>query len=368
MPSQDKRRNPDPNTWDDPTGSNYDPTPKATLARGSAGSTTEAAPATYPLVVQNIGGAGEKYFIYDAKNDIHFIVLHLDTCTNYRDNTPSGYTGAYCGQAITGQPDIYAVFYKLIPTTCPAGYAVSGNNCVLADPSQVMKPPTVPCEVVFDTNTNSWQSDARNPNCSGFDGSIQTNGNNLHVTDASGHSADITRNPNGGYTATVPTADGGSNTITTGPYSPSAGGDGKPGFPITGITTTPGTGSGTGGNGSGGNGTGTGTTGNGNGSCGGTDQVPCSINDSGFDGLTPPSSDDVGTAWDERITNLDDLKDQGNFGIDNSWLPNLLPGPVVNCQPMNFPVHMQINNLLNIDDVIKSILNNSLFPPSAPYR
>jgi hypothetical protein len=348
----EKRQNPDPSKWDDPQGSSYDPTPKDTVPRGG-GSVTLPAPSTYPLVVQDIGGSGDRYYSYDQLNDIHYLVLHRanGACTGYRDDAPPLYTGAWCGSvSIEGSASAFAVYYRLIPTSCPTGYQASGTSCELVDPMAVMKPAdTIPCEIVFDPATGTWESDSRNPECGNFqgttDGSFSIEGPTLRITDSEGDSATITRRPDGGFNINSPTPDGGTREVVTGPRAPDAGGPGRPGHPVTSITDKP-PGSG-GGNG---NGNGNGSSG---GSCGGPNQPPCVIDDSGFKDLNPKFSDVVEKAWDDRIEGLNALKDQGDFGVNTSWIPSLLPGPVVSCRALEWPVKVRMMGITVADQIVR---------------
>lgn len=346
------RQNPDPEKWNDAAAGSYDPTPKETLPRGAAGSTTEHAPSTYPKVVENIGGVGEKYYIYDSKNDIHYMTLSRATCTGYRDDAQSGYTGAWCGSLTVGaEPLIFAVYYRLIPTSCPPGYQIAGSACTLIDAEQVMKPADqIPCEVVFNEQTLSWEVDKKNPSCldGGVDGSIQVDGNILRIVDQNFDVAEISRLPSGGYSVTAPTSDGGSREVITGPRTPDAGGDGKPGLPIIGITDKP-PGSGTGGSGSSNN-------------CGGKGQPSCSVvvDDSGFENLDPQLTKELEKSLDDRVSSIDRLKDQSDWGINASWVPSILPGPPVSCQTLDWPIRITVMRVVLVDQILKIDLCDKL--------
>jgi hypothetical protein len=345
--TDEQRQNPDPDRWNDPSAGSYDVTPKEQIPRGSGGNITQQIPNTWPAVVDDIGGSGDKYYVYNATNDAHVIVLFRPNgfCTGYQNDAPTGYAGQWCGQRTNiSSTGAFAVYFRAIPTSCPAGYSISGSFCILQDVQQVMKPAeTVPCEVVYDSNRGVWDVDMKNPECVNFinalqDGSIVVDGNTIRVTDNNGDTSSVTRNPDGGFTVTTPTTDGGTSTVVTQPRDPNAGGSGRPGFPIGSITVTP--------PGGGGNG-------NGGGSCGGPNQPPCKVDDSGFNDLNPDWSKEVERANQERQDYIGGLGDQGNFGVDNSWIPSFLPGAPVQCTALEWPITLAYRGYVLLNDVAR---------------
>jgi len=314
-----KRTNPDSSKFNDPSGAQRDVTPKPSFPVDAG---LQPQPATYTEVI-NAGGG-----VYSNGSAPYYRIKHVVTvpgqaadqyCTGNLSLVPPGYSMSWYGDH---NGVCTYVVTKSEPLACPAGYINDGNNgCTLADVAQVQKPAdTVPCEVLKNSD-GTWNVDGANPTCTEVNAALKVNGNTVQM-DRSPTSYDTVKaNPDGTYT--ISASDGNvQRTIQTGPYSSSSNG-----YPVTGITDgaavpsgSPGSGSGTGG-----------------GSCGGAGQVPCAMDDSGFtgkDGFLSGKLGEIGSALDAKKDQIDGLTDQGNAGIDGSWITGFLPGPVVTCKPI----------------------------------
>lgn len=327
------RQNPDKNKWDDAPANQRDPVPKQSYPI-TAGSQTM--PSNYPAVVQAIGGAGSGTFTrYSGSNPTHTSEVTVTT-----SGDPSKTASWQGGVTVNGQSGYYYVYDSVTPITCGAGYTRSGNDCIIiqAQAEQIMKPAKkVPCEVLRNAD-GSWVTDNKNPECVNLAQKMYVSDKKLTITRVSGSDYDeIESNPDGSMT--IRQRGGGANRdIKTGPYNSAADGwpiesiTDNPGSPSQ-TTTTSGPGTTTGGTG----GTGTGTSGGG--SCGGSGQVPCSIDDSGFNGKADSlngKADAAISKLDDREKQIKDTDDKGTFGIEKDWIPNLKPGPSVSCQPLNW--------------------------------
>lgn len=336
-----KRVNPDPNRWDDASGTSVDPTPKASF---SAHQGTSTAPSTFPAIVSAIGGAGESlWMIYDASRDVKY--LSVDTtswnlslpCNSYAnaDKVPSGYSAAWCGSVtVNNTTKTYAVYSQLSTVICPTGYTKDSNGVCqksVAD-SQIMKPSTTPCEIV-PRSDGSIDTDSRNPNCvdSISQGNVaQPNSRTIRTVISSGFQ-DTSFDADGGVTVTQNNNNGSKTIVHAGPYDSSTGGR-----LVDTVTST-------GGGGSSGTASG-GTTGSASGSavCGGPGLPACSVNidDSGFQGKDTA----VSTAADAAKAKLDERQafieskanDNSNFGLDTNWIPSMVPGPAVTCNSLKW--------------------------------
>jgi len=104
-------------------------------------------------------------------------------------------------------------------TECTPGYTKSGDSCQLTDDSQVKKPEDAPCEMLWDSGSSAFQTDAKAPGCAGI-----TNSPNFTVQNSDNSSMTVQPNSNGGFDITKTNQDGSSTTVKTGPYQPSQGG------------------------------------------------------------------------------------------------------------------------------------------------
>jgi hypothetical protein len=210
---------------------------------------------------------------------------------------------------------------------CGSGQSFNENtsSCTM---NNVVKPATLPCEVIY--KDNSWQKDDRNPNCDLVSDSLGISGNVVHLK-SSDSEVEIMRNADGTYEIKTKDSDGNWKTVNTSPYSKDSNG-----APVKDITdsdngkfhTVAGVGNG---------------NGNGSGSCGGKDQSPCSIDDSGFDG----KGDDIKGEFDKLSEGddkkLEDLEGyagkarEEDFGFEADWFPKLWPDEIP-CRALNFPV------------------------------
>lgn len=111
---------------------------------------------------------------------------------------------------------------------CDPGYSPSGDSCILSDATQIQKPSSTPCEVLYDATAKSLMTDPANPNCVG---QATVNGSNM-TTKSSGDNTSISITPNGagGFDITKTNADGTTLTVSTGPYDVVG-----HGYPITGT-------------------------------------------------------------------------------------------------------------------------------------
>lgn len=323
---QGVRGNPDSSKWNSATGTNRNPTPKGSFALNAG---LPAMPSSFPAVVQDMGGAGTKsYYNGNYRRD--------ETVTTA---PVAGQSASWSG-SVSGLTGTFYVYDKVTLLTCPAGYTNSSGTCNLTDSTSVTKPTSTPCEVLYDSGTQTFNFDAQNPNCSGLESQILTNsGKKIStVSTASTGSEKIEAEPtaNGGFSITQYKPDGSWVNAQTGPYS-----DVNGGYPITGTSSgsagsTPGgSGSGTGTGGTGGTGsTGTGT-GSGGGSCGGSGQVPCAIDGSGLQG----QSADLSSA----LSGVDTANQNVMSGIQ-SHMPTApawgwtLPVQPVSCSPLSWNV------------------------------
>jgi len=121
----------------------------------------------------------------------------------------SASTGGQCTQIAAPTQD----------TSCAAGYSKSGDGCQLTDASQVKKPEDAPCEMLWDSGSGAFQTDAKAPGCAGT-----TNSPNFTVQNPDNSSMTVQPNTNGGFDITKSNPDGSSTTVKTGPYQPSQGG------------------------------------------------------------------------------------------------------------------------------------------------
>lgn len=235
----------------------------------------------------------------------------------------------------TGTSDVYVariqkgyVHQIKIDRLCESGqvYDLEHSSCVDSD---VMKPATLPCEII---NINGeWKDDPRNPNCEATSDTYDISGNNLHIRDSEGE-MEIVRNDDGTYKIRYRDNAGNWNTINTGDYSESDGA-----APLLGVIDSP-TGGFVrvvyGGNGEGEEGDGEG------GSCGGVGQVPCAVDDSGFEGMDSDLGgkfSDLDAAGDEARKNMDDYDKDDNFGFEMDWFPNLWPDKMA-CEDISIPL------------------------------
>jgi len=327
-----KRQNPDPTKWDDATTRN--PTPKASFTNASSNTVL---PSTWPLVVQDMGGAGHKLYISSTGSTLWDVTV--TTSSNSSLSSSQQWSGSISGQ--TGTFYVYATSAQI---SCPAGYQSSGSNCVLKDATKVVKPAaTVPCEVIQNSD-GTWDVDSSNPECTNISSALTASGKTITYTRGTGDYDSITQTDTG-YTVST-RGPAGNRDITTGPYDPNQGGTVIQNITDLGSGSSSSSSGGTASSSSGSSSGGTassssgGTSGSGGGSCGGTGQVACSIDDSGFkgaDAIVGVKADAAISALDDRVNAINDQQKSDTFGIDTSWVPNLLPGssPVA-CQPITF--------------------------------
>lgn len=323
-----KRTNPDNTKFDDAT-TTRDPTPKATYPY------SQAAPGNGSLAAISNVGVGN--FTYSSNGgttvtEYHVIQTYQSGLSQAQADsaaktaTQSAHIGwSWSSGYFIASNDWRAIWYRTVSNpTCPAGYTYSAGQCNLSDASQVMKPAgRVPCEVLANGD-GTWDIDAKNPECSSISNQLTKSGKKLYVAKGDGTYDGIENKDDGGTSITT-----GNRTIDMGPPD----GEGKQ--TIRGITDG-GPGSTPGGTG------GTGSTGTGTGNCGGAGQSPCAVtvDDSGFQG----KDSIVGSAADAAKGKLDERQafiegkatENGNFGLDNSWIPSLIPGPAVTCQALKW--------------------------------
>ncbi len=340
----DKRANPDPSKWDDATA--VDPTPKATLpASSTLPSSSGTTPSTYTAINSAMTSGQLKQ--WTETNGSPRVVYKVTTTANTtaqsaylnKDYQPVTSGGFVTGQWVwlkgyTSASSPYDHLYNLLVATspgatrsittadlygCGAGYTYSAGQCNLTDATQVQKA-DMPCEIV-EVN-GSWTLDTANPTCTGSNAAgFTVSGTSARMNYTDGTSTSVARNTDGGLTIIDANPTSGTTTLTTGPFNTT-----HSAYPVTGVNqSAPGTGA----NGSGG-------------SCGGTGQVPCAIDTSGFTGVTAGVSAAItgaGTALDDRKTNFDSLSSSpqsGDHGITRDGLFNLSL-PTVTCAPLQIP-------------------------------
>lgn len=160
-------------------------------------------------------------------------------------SSPGGCTLLYLG---TTYPGPYFSFSYATSVVCPAGYSVSGNNCILSNPTVVPEPPNNNCQIIRTGNTYSTKSN--DPDCATnlptMSGATVTP-NTVSMTRSDGSVATVTINSDGTTTASeiypdIPNSK--THTLTTN-YSAPNPSTGE--VTLTGISTgsTPGVGTGT---------------------------------------------------------------------------------------------------------------------------
>lgn len=326
-----KRVNPDPTKFNDAT-TTRNPTPKPTYPQ------SPAAPGNGSLGA--IASAGVGNYSYSSNGGTSVTEYHViqtyqtglsqaQADSAAKTATQGAHTGwTWSGGYYIASNDWRAIWYRTVSNpSCPAGYTYSAGQCNLTDAAQVMKPAgRVPCEVLANSD-GSWDIDAKNPECTAIGNQLTRSGKKLYVAKGDGTYDGIENKDDGGTTITT-----GNRTIDMGPPD----GEGKQ--TIRGITdggpgTTPGGGGSTGGTGSGGTGSGT---------CGGPGQPACAVtvDDSGFQGkdaTVNAAADAINAKHDERKALIESKgTDTGNFGLDNTWIPSVLPGSPVSCQALKW--------------------------------
>lgn len=264
-----QRSNPDPSKFNDPAPGARDVTPKTFVAATPTGATGEPA---YPPGFETYTGdktylapAGQEFQWQDGKGNtyrgsdstamlalmtgnkaIDLFCFQGSTCiwksftfqsgngscvrseyrtsdTNVQTNAvqfcsyPAQSTCAVGSASAGGQCTVVAVPSQ--ETACTAGYSKSGDGCQLTDASQVKKPEDAPCEMLWDSSSGAFQTDAKAPGCAGT-----TNSPNFTVQNPDNSSMTVQPNTNGGFDITKSNPDGSSTTVNTGPYQPSQGG------------------------------------------------------------------------------------------------------------------------------------------------
>lgn len=264
-----KRTNPDPSSFNDPSGNARDVTPKASMAAKPDGGSVASYgsnfvqtgdKATYQAPSGHyfqMGGSGEfkgvdstsvimaayktnwpicatvgvqcvikgpygwdgncsHYDIRDVANGVDNYIASPGVCA-----WNSGMPPCPNGAATDGSGTCNTYLQQTPTVGCPSGYALSGSTCNLTDASQVKKPSATPCEVIYDGGAGQLQTDPANPNCA----SVQ-NGSAISVesNDGSNSSLTVAKNNNGGFDITQTKGSGSSVTASTGPYDPTSGG------------------------------------------------------------------------------------------------------------------------------------------------
>ena len=287
------RKNPDTKKWDNPANGGRDATPKATFplaealpGNGSLGAVASAGVGSYQYSQNN----GTTVTQYDVIQTYQPGMVQTAADTAAKNSTASAHVGwSWSGGYFISANDWRAVWYKTVATPiCPAGYSLSGTTCNLANATQVKKPASTTCEVLYSAGTQTFDFDTANPNCDGLKESLVSGKKLSSPSNSTGEKMSAEPTANGGFNICQTQQDGSWKCVQTGPYNPGTGGyPGQTGTSGTGGTpgdtgTGPGTGTGTGS----GAGTGTGTGSSSGGSCGGASQVKCGIDDSGLDGKT----------------------------------------------------------------------------------
>lgn len=341
----DKRMNPDPVKWDDATQVN--PTPKTTLPASSAvPATSGLAPSTYTPINASMASGDIKQWTF--ANGSPFVLYKL-TLPVFNPSQASflnkDFQPVATGLFVVGQWVWYKVYstigsptdylYQLTVATtagatravtnadlygCSAGYSYVSGQCNLADSTQVIKVDT-PCEIV-EVN-GSWTLDSQNPNCTGFNAAgFTVTGTTARMNFTDGTSTAVARNTDGGLTITDANPTTGTTAITTGPFNVPHGA-----YPVTTVNQSA---PGTGGNGS-------------SGSCGGTGQVACAVDTSGFTGQQvglAAAITSAGQALDAPKNAFDALSGSpqaGDHGITRDGLFSLAIPNVV-CAPFTFAI------------------------------
>jgi hypothetical protein len=343
-----KRENPDPTKWDDPAANAVDPTPKPILPSTSAyPSSSGTTPSSYLSVNSAMtAGSTKTYTNTNGTPQVYYKVSNTSTVGTQASYLNSAFTAIASGSFAPGQPvwirgytsstspydHIYLLAIASTASTtrsltngdlsgCTTGYAYDNSSgaCLLTDANAVMKPPA-PCEIVEVNGVNTL--DLKNPTCIGENaGSLTVTSEGARINSKDGTSTTVKRNGDGGVTITDANPTTGTTTVTTGPKNPAVNG-----YPVIGVTqTTPGSGTGTGGGGS----------------CGGTGQVPCAIDDSGFNGkdaVVTAAYDRAVAAQDAAKASFDSLPsgpNNGNHGVDPAGIFGISM-PAYSCAPLHF--------------------------------
>lgn len=323
-----KRDNPDPKVFDDATVRN--PTPKPTFTQSSLFQPVFANVKADDLVYASM----DTPQVYYANSPLNTNISKTTYLTPSNKVNPGSPYTQYMNWTLTsgaksGQNFIIYSKQEWVPYQCPTGYTLTNGTCNLTNAEQVTKPAgKVPCEVIRNAD-GSWDVDSKNPECGNVAAQLSTSGRNIKYTRGVGDYDSVTTQDDGSLAIDTITVNG-NRSIKTQPYSPSAGG-----YPIGSITDNGPGGTGT----TAGTGTTTGTTGTGTGSCGGTGQVKCGIDDSGFDGkaATINTKADAAIAkFDDRVAQIEAVNGNNTFGIDKSWIPDFKPGGAITCQPLKW--------------------------------
>lgn len=313
-----QRDNPDPTTWDSAASGARNPTPKSAYNL----TTSSTYPAQNQPICNIVTNSLNTYFDAYSWASGAYKTTYFATTTN--TNPGNGFV---TGGSYTCSGTFYYLWQKSVAftPTCPTGYALSGSGanttCTLtAQPATVQKPVgKVPCEVVKNSN-GTWDIDSQNPECVGLSSALTANNRTLTYNKGDGTYDTVTTNADG--TTQINT---GNRQISLGPQNT----DGT--YPITGITDNGANAGGTGGGTSG-------QTGTGSAVCGGPGLPACSvsIDDSGFSGkdtTVNAAADDAKAKLDDRTAFINSkANDSSTFGLDNTWIPSLIPGPAVACQ------------------------------------
>lgn len=311
-------------------------------------------PSSY-IDIAKAGGGGP--YKNDGKTVVYYTVSTVESCTP----NPGG---AWCGR-VDDPPSEYdpenktaiykAVFSRIEPATCKAGYVPSAGECVLQLEEIVAKPSDeLACELIDDGN--GYYVDHLNPECFEnqndellriFEKKFEVEGQEVKT--------EVTKNADGGNTIKVTDkATGNETTVRTKKYDKSKGG-----AEITEVSHKAGSGSGTNpgdggtgsnpGDGSGGNGTDPGSgDGDGEGDgfdCGVSGKEACKVDvdDSGFDDGWDPDAD-IKQIEDAEIAGFQNYVETNfsflnNYGINlDKFFDNIKIVPDRNCRPLEMSI------------------------------
>ncbi|MDW9237733.1 hypothetical protein C7S17_0791 [Burkholderia thailandensis] len=346
------RENPDPKRYDDaarPTGptaaSMRDAKPKTSYA-GEADRNATSTPPNGEVAASMPAGGSSSYAVSGENTIREYRSVDISLYSGLGDlqrcsaaqaatNPGSGWSFSCPSGRSSDGKTVGIWFRNSAQKACAEGYVLTSGSCLLSNAAAVKKPPgKVPCEVLVDPTDNSFQFDAANPSCSSLLSQFSKPAKNqLRYQNPSGGGYDIvTRNADG--SVTVETSDGTNyKKISVGAFDKDQGGGA-----IKGIDTGPQPGS----DGTGSGNTGSGGSGNGSGNCGGPGQSACAVtvDDSGFggkDAQVSSAADAIRSKLDERQAFIESKASSADhFGLDNSWIPSLLPGSPVTCSNLKW--------------------------------
>ena len=329
------RANPDPNKWNNPTGSARDVTPKTSFTADNK----------YPGAVNdpNLAAQAATDFYWNGGQQIPYVVgtdgnVYQVGWVAQGGSVPVGWSVRYTTAIVaTGSnPPQFVIMKNLgaftTSATCPTGYTLNGTTCQLVSASQVTKPATQPCEVLWDSGGKTFLWDQANTNCKDLAAQLQITAGKQDLTvpstSGAGEREAVTLSPNmdGGFTVCQDKGlTGGKNCMRTGAFDAGSGS-----YPIVGTESLPG-----------GETPGTSPAPQITSSCGGADQPACTTR---IDETGTPGTPSWGTANGALETMVGDYQSrvdtqlQDSHGIAwSSLFPDLFFGaPRIACQPVNF--------------------------------